>query len=134
MICLPSDERQHLKYALINGFGETKDMLCASMDEYISDLVSGIKKGKNSVSLSKYTEPQTVLIDDLQLLKGKNQTQEFFYRILKQRLENKKVTILFSKYELDHLRRTFRDDLLNFLNLGCHTDIEQSVQVQAVPQ
>lgn len=119
LIHLPSHERFHLKHALLNHWGDRVDWRSITISDFASDLVNEIWKGSFPYDLRHYVEPDVLLVDDLQHIAGKESTQEEFYKvILKQRLEGKKLTILFSEVGLDQLRVALRDDLAHLLTLG----------------
>lgn len=119
---LPANIRLNVKYSLINQWQKFYNIQSISIADFTQELIDAIRKGDNwETTLKQYEEPSILLADDLQLITGKNSTQEAFYTsVLKPRLEAKKLTILFSEYSYDMLSITLRDDLRNLLKLGFH--------------
>ena len=89
---------------------------------YRIHLIAAIHSGKYPYDISKYWDPEVLVIDDLQYVAGKDTTQEEFYNILKRRLEQKKLTVVFSEYPLSRMRGAMRDELIHLLRAGLHTD------------
>ena len=115
---LPADEGLHLKYAILNFPQQNVKWECATIGKFTMDLVDAIHAGNWKPALEKYTQPQALILDDLQHIAGKESTQEFFYRILKERLEQKKLTVLFSVRSLGTMRPAMTDELYQLLLLG----------------
>lgn len=115
---LPASEGLHLKHAIMNDWKSRVDWRSVSAREFTDDLVSAIYKGTHPFDMAKYEEPDVLIVDDLQHLAGKEATQEDFYIILKRRLENRKLTILFSQCGIEDLRTAMRDELVHLLTMG----------------
>jgi len=115
---LPANEGLHLKYALINYWKGNVDWTCATASEFTTDLIAAIMSGSRPYDLAKYLEPEVLILDDAQHVAGKDATQEELYIILKQRLEKKKVTVIFSELGMDRLRVAMRDELVPLLTMG----------------
>jgi len=118
LFSLPANEGMHLKHAMMNYWKDRDDWRCAVVHEFISDLLEQIQKGVGRIDMGKYEEPRILILDDFQHLGGKESTQEFFYNLLKKRLEEKKVTILFSQFSLEQMRCSMRDELVSLLSMG----------------
>lgn len=116
---LPSHESFHLKNALLNFWGTGVNCRSITTGEFIADLLESIHKGTWYRDLDCYAEPDILLVDDLQHLAGKESSQTEFYRIiLKKRMEQKKLTVLFSALEIGQLQSVMTDELIHFLNLA----------------
>ncbi len=117
---LPADVRLHAKHALLHQW-EKRDVESIGIPDFTAELVEAIYHGNGLTDLKHYENSEILLVDDLQLVTGKESTQEFFYAgILKPRIEGKKTTVLFSEYSYEQLRVSMRDDLRNLLRLGFH--------------
>lgn len=119
---LPAHQALHLKYALCNYWKSSIEWASFSMYEFTDDLVAAILNYEYQHMIQKYTAPHVLILDDAHHIANKESTQEEFYRILKQRIEHRKVTILFSEYGVDTLRMLLRDDLHHLLMIGTHND------------
>lgn len=118
---LPADIRLHAKYALINKWHNEHDVQSINISDFTQELTDAIHRGAGISDLKLHQDPEILLIDDFQLITGKDSTQEAFYTsILKPRIEAMKLTILFSEYSYEMLSVALRDDLRNFLRLGFH--------------
>lgn len=119
---LPANERLHLKHSLMNFWSEEVDWVCATASEFTTDLIAAIMSGNRPCDLAKYLDPAILLLDDAQHLAGKDTTQEQLYVILKRRLEQKKLTIIFSEVGIDRLRVAMREELVHLLAMGVPED------------
>lgn len=123
---MPADYRLHAKHALLNRFYD--DASIGSVEsinavDFTAELIEAIHAGTWLTAMNHYAEPDVLVVDDLQLICGKESTQESFYAsVLKPRLERKKLTILFSQYPYKELAICMRDDLRDLIQLGCHED------------
>ena len=115
---LPSSEGLHLKYAIINFWKDSVNWRSVTMKEFTNDLLTEIYKGTRPFDMSKYDEPDVLLVDDVQQIAKKEATQEEFYNILKRRLESKKLTVIFSPYSIEHLSMSTSNELIQLLLLG----------------
>ena len=123
---MPADFRLHAKYALLNRFYD--DSSIGSVEsinavDFTAELLAAIHEGNWLSAMNHYTKPDILCVDDLQVICGKQSTQELFFScVLKPRLEAKKLTIMFSDYPYEELAICMRDDLRNLLRLGFHED------------
>ena len=120
---LPAHERLHLKHAIIHYWGNSVKWQSITASVLVNDLITAIKEGTWSDDSTKYIEPDVLLFDDAQHLTGKTQTQRELYIILKQRLESKKLTVIFSECDMSSLRNIMSDELFHLINMGI-ADIE----------
>lgn len=125
LVCfsLPSDEGFHLKHAILNFWKDREFCRSVTVCDFTQDLIAAIHSGNYPYDMGKYWEPEVLVIDDLQHVAGKEATQEEFYNILKRRLEQKKLTVVFSEYTLTHMCGAMRDELIHLLWAGVHTDL-----------
>lgn len=117
-IALPADQRLHMKHAICNFWQDRVDWRRDTTGEFVYDLVDAIQTDKYPQEMRKYLEPDVWILDDLQHLSGKRSTQESLYRIIKQRMESWKLTILFSEYTHEQLRVSMIDELVSLLRMG----------------
>ena len=118
---LPADLRLHAKSSLLNMWQNEHEVQSISILEFTQELLDAIYKGTWISHMKHYTDPEILIIDDLQYLSGKESTQEsLFLSVLKPRLEKRRVTILFSEYGYAELSPAMRDDLRNLLRLSFH--------------
>lgn len=115
-ICGPSHERTFLKHCLLNAWGDTVDWCNVMSSDIVEDMVEAIRKHK-SFNPRHYTSPEVLLVDELQFVEG-SFTQTTFLTIIKKRLEERKLTILWSEWPLEHLKMIMVDEVVNFLHLG----------------
>lgn len=121
---LQADKRLHAKHALINLWQGKFNVLNLNMVDFIRELIDAIHKGTWLSDMERYQEPEIMLVDDWQLISGRDSTMEVFYSaILKPRLEKKLLTVIFSEQGYTELSPLLRDDLRNLLKLGFH-DLE----------
>jgi chromosomal replication initiation ATPase DnaA len=118
----PSNERMHLKHAILNYFEKSNMCKGVTISEFTNDLIAAILGGSRPYDLSKYLDPSILVVDDFQHIAGKDTTQEEFYILLKKRLETKKLTILLSEYNIAHLSVAMREELIHLLRTGVQED------------
>jgi len=122
----PADYRLFAKHALLNKYNDDArigSVESINMSDFVAELLGAIREGNWLTSMNHYSIPDILVMDDFQLISGKQSTEECFYLyVLKRRLEEKKLTILFSEESYEALGVTFRDDLRNLLHLGFHDE------------
>lgn len=118
---LPSDARLHAKYAVMSQLQKNYEVQNLNIADFTQELITGIHMGNWISDLKHYENSQILIVDDFQLMTGKESTQEAFYAcVLKPRLEKKVLTVLFSEKGYTELSLIMRDDLRNLLKLGFH--------------
>lgn len=118
---MPADVRLQAKHALINLWQGEYNVLSLNMADFTRELIEAIHKGTWLSDMNRYQESEILLVDDWQLITGKDSTQESFYAsVLKPRLEKKVLTVIFSEQGYTELSPILRDDLRNLLKLGFH--------------
>lgn len=121
---LQADKRLHVKHALINLWQGKYNVLNLNIVDFVRELIDAIHKGTWLSDMDRYQKPEILLVDDWQLITAKDSTMEIFYStVLKPRLENKLLTVIFSEQGYTELSPVLRDDLRNLLKLGFH-DLE----------
>lgn len=122
----PADYRLFAKHALLNKYyddAKVGSIESINMSDFVTELLEAIREGNWVTAMNHYSIPDILVIDDVQLISGKQSTEECFYlHVLKRRLEEKKLTILFSEESYEALSVTLRDDLRNLLRLGFHDE------------
>ena len=119
-----SDQRLHLKYALINQLAN-KDHIVVSVNiaDFIEELLEALRQGAGCSYARYYVDSDILLVDDLQLMANKEATQETFYaHILKPRIEAGLPTVMLSECSHEELSGSLRKDLHNLLRLGLYAD------------
>ncbi len=91
--------KTHLLYAIAQQVrrhsGEAKIVYLRG-DEFTIDLVDSIREGKNTEFRDKYRQADVLLVDDIQFIAGKQQTQEEFFHTFNALYEAKKQIVLTS--------------------------------------
>lgn len=122
----PADYRLFCKHALLNKYYDDTtvgSIESINMSDFVTELLEAIREGNWLTAMNHYSIPDILVIDDMQLISGKQSTEECFYiYVLKRRLEEKKLTILFSEESYEALSVTLRDDFRNLLRLGSHDE------------
>ena len=71
---LKADKRLHGKHALLNLWHGKYDVLCVNMADFIRELIQAIHKGTWLADMDRYQKPEILLVDDWQLITGKDST------------------------------------------------------------
>ncbi len=91
--------KTHLLYAIGNQV-QTKfpaaRIVYIKGDEFTNELVNAIREGKNADFREKYRQADLLLVDDIQFIAGKQQTQEEFFHTFNTLYESKKQIVLTS--------------------------------------
>jgi chromosomal replication initiator protein len=121
---LPADQRLHLKNAIANQWGkDDRNFMDISVTDFMEELIGAIRNGEDCSYVRYYMDCDIMLVDDLQLMANRENTQEVFYaHVLKPRIEAGLVTVMFSECSHKELARAFREDLHNLLRLGMHNE------------
>ena len=94
-----------------------------SSEEFTNEFINAIQNNKNSEFQSAYRDIDLLLIDDIQFLSGKEQTQEaFFHTFNTLHMNNKQVVITSDKPPKD--MDGFEDRMLTRFSWGLTTDIQ----------
>lgn len=71
-------------------------ILYVSCEKFTNDFIEGIKKGKGKEFQDRYRNVDTLLIDDIQFITGKERTQEAFFHTFNALHQNNKQIVLTS--------------------------------------
>jgi chromosomal replication initiator protein len=94
-----------------------------SSEEFTNEFINAIQNNKNSEFQSAYRDIDLLLIDDIQFLSGKEQTQEaFFHTFNTLHMNNKQVVITSDKPPKD--MDGFEERMLTRFSWGLTTDIQ----------
>ena len=112
--------KTHLLYAIAHGLKQNypdAKVVYIKGDDFTNELVASIREGKNAEFREKYRQATLLLVDDVQFIAGKEQTQEEFFHTFNSLYEAGKQIVLTSdrppremtKLE-DRLRTRFAPD------------------------
>ena len=115
--------KTHLLYAIAHGLKQNHPeakVVYIKGDDFTNELVASIQEGKNAEFREKYRQATLLLVDDVQFIAGKVQTQEEFFHTFNALYESGKQIVLTSdrppremtKLE-DRLRTRFEWGLLS---------------------
>ena len=114
--------KTHLLYAIINYMKKNHEginIVYKKCESFLEELIRAIKNGSTDAFKDKYRSCDVLLIDDVQFLAGKEQTQEEFFHTFSALYESEKQIILTSdrppkeiKPLEDRLRTRFEGGLL----------------------
>ena len=114
--------KTHLLYAVINHMKKTHpgiNIVYKKCESFLEELIKAIRNGSTTAFKEKYRSCDVLLIDDIQVLAGKEQTQEEFFHTFSALYESDKQIILTSdrppkeiKPLEDRLRTRFEGGLL----------------------
>lgn len=115
---LPASEGFHMKHAIQNFWRGQVDYFSTTIADFVDDLINAVMGDMRPIDMSKYETPDILIVDDLQHITCKDATQEAFYRILKKRLEARKLTIIFADRPLHQLWPGISKDLVSLIQMG----------------
>ena len=122
----PGVGKTHLLYAIANEIRKTKpdaNIVYIKGDQFTNELIEALAKGKNVEFRNKYREADLFLIDDIQFIAGKIQTQEeFFHTFNKLYEEHKQIVMTSDRKPSDML--TLEDRLKTRFEWGLLADIQ----------
>ena len=91
--------KTHLLYAIAHQVmrrGQDAKIVYIKGDEFTIELVNAIREGKNAEFREKYRQASLLLVDDIQFIAGKQQTQEEFFHTFNTLYESGKQIVLTS--------------------------------------
>ena len=91
--------KTHLLYAIANQIRQNNPnarIVYIRGDEFTNELVDAIREGKNAEFREKYRMADVLLVDDIQFIAGKQQTQEEFFHTFNNLHESKRQIVLTS--------------------------------------
>ncbi len=99
-----------------------KKILYVSAEKFTNDYVQAIRENKINSFKSKYRSADMLLIDDIQFLSGKEQTQEEFFHTFND-LHQRECQIVLTSDRLPQSIPTLEDRLKSRFQMGVITDI-----------
>ncbi len=91
--------KTHLIYAIAHKIKQndpSAKIVYIKGDDFTNDLVAAIREGKNFEFRSKYRDADLLLMDDVQFIAGRKQTQEEFFHTFNTLYESKRQIVLTS--------------------------------------
>ena len=91
--------KTHLLYAIAHGLKKNHPdakIVYIKGDDFTNELVASIREGKNAEFREKYRQATLLLVDDVQFIAGKEQTQEEFFHTFNSLYEAGKQIVLTS--------------------------------------
>lgn len=120
--------KTHLLFAIANYIKEKdpkKKVLYCTSDDFITDFTEVVKGTDNGLRLKNYVAQHDVfLIDDVQLLAGKERTESFFFQIYTKLFNTGKQIVITSDKHPEQLKG-FEDRLKSRFQDGLTVEIEQ---------
>ena len=95
----PGVGKTHLLYAIANGIRRQKSdakIVYIKGDEFTNELIAAIQKGNQHEFKNKYRQADLMLVDDIQFIAGKEQTQNEFFHTFNALYESGKQIVLTS--------------------------------------
>lgn len=118
--------KTHLLYSIANGIrkkNSNANIVYIRGDQFTNELIAALQSGKNVEFRSKYREADLFLIDDIQFIAGKEQTQiEFFNTFNKLYEEHKQIVMTSDRPPREML--TLEDRLRSRFESGLLADIQ----------
>ncbi len=100
--------KTHLMYAIGNRFKKnnpSKKIVYIKGDDFTNELIHAIQTGKNIEFRDKYRSADLFMVDDIQFIAGKVQTQEEFFHTFNTLYESGKQIVLASDRPPDNIQR-----------------------------
>lgn len=98
-------------------------VLYVSSEEFTNDFINAIQKNKTSEFQDTYRDVDILLVDDIQFLQGKDQTQEAFFHTFNTLHDHNKQVVVTSDLPPKQLTG-FEDRMLSRFEWGLLTDIQ----------
>lgn len=98
-------------------------VLYVSSEEFTNDFINSIQSNKNTEFQARYRDVDILLVDDIQFLKGKDQTQEAFFHTFNTLYDHNKQVVITSDLKPKDLDG-FEERLLSRFEWGLITDIQ----------
>lgn len=98
-------------------------VLYVSSEEFTNDFINSIQSNKNMEFQARYRDVDILLVDDIQFLKGKDQTQEAFFHTFNTLYDHNKQVVITSDLKPKDLDG-FEERLLSRFEWGLITDIQ----------
>jgi chromosomal replication initiator protein len=88
--------KTHLLQSIGNTLAQTKNVAYISSERFTNDFISSVQEGSMDAFKNKYRKKDVLIIDDIQFIAGKEQTQEEFFHTFNALHEQNKQIILSS--------------------------------------
>ena len=121
--------KTHLLYAIAHVIREKNPgfrILYIKGDEFINDFIESVRSGKASDFRTKYREADLMLVDDIQFVAGKVETQNEFFHTFNALYESKKQIVLTSDRP-PHEMAQLDDRLRTRFEWGLMADVQPPV-------
>ncbi len=121
--------KTHLLYAIahvIRGKNPQSKILYIKGDEFINDFIESVRSGKAGDFRTKYREADLMLVDDIQFVAGKVETQNEFFHTFNTLYESKKQIVLTSDRP-PHEMAQLDDRLRTRFEWGLMADVQPPV-------
>ena len=122
----PGVGKTHLLYAIANGIRRQNPdarIIYIKGDEFTNELISAIQSGRQSEFKNKYRQADLMLVDDIQFVAGKEQTQNEFFHTFNALYESGKQIVLTSDRKPSDMP-TLEDRLRTRFEWGLLADIQ----------
>ncbi len=122
----PGLGKTHLLYAIANGIRRQKPdakIIYIKGDEFTNELIAAIQKGSQHEFKNKYRQADLMLVDDIQFIAGKEQTQNEFFHTFNALYESGKQIVLTSDRKPSDMS-TLEDRLRTRFEWGLLADIQ----------
>ena len=118
--------KTHLLHAIGNvvlNKGKQKKIVLETSEKFTQEFINSIQKNTNDQFTKKYRNTDVLLIDDIQFLKGKEQTQEQFFHTFNELHQlNKQIVLSADKYPGD--MEGLQERLVSRFQSGLSVDIQ----------
>ena len=121
--------KTHLLYAIAHGIRQknpSAKILYIKGDEFINDFVEAVRSGKAGEFRIKYRDADLMLVDDIQFVAGKVETQNEFFHTFNTLYESKKQIVLTSDRPPQEMA-LLDDRLRTRFEWGLMADVQQPV-------
>lgn len=118
--------KTHLLYAIAHGLKQNHPeakVVYIKGDDFTNELVASIQEGKNAEFREKYRQATLLLVDDVQFIAGKVQTQEEFFHTFNA-LHDAKKQIIISSDRPPKDFKTLEERLVSRFEWGLAVDIQ----------
>ena len=122
----PGVGKTHLLYAIANGIRRQNPdakIVYIKGDEFTNELIAAIQKGNQHEFKNKYRQADLMLVDDIQFIAGKEQTQNEFFHTFNALYESGKQIVLTSDRKPSDMP-TLEDRLRTRFEWGLLADIQ----------
>ena len=118
--------KTHLLYSIAHALRKSNPnyrIVYIKGDDFINELISAIQTGQNSEFRDKYRRADLLLVDDIQFIAGKTQTQEEFFHTFNALYESGKQIVLTSDRPPKDMLR-LEDRLKSRFEAGLMVDVQ----------